>query len=192
MPTRSDTSSGPTPRRGLLGLDADRAAILEAHGLIASDETLLSGIVERMRKDIKLELKSVEQKENRGGATIAFALSYDGRNPQTVARVTNTLASFYIEENLKLRERQSTGAADFLTVQRGETRKRLDELEARVGDFKRRYLGELPGDMQGKCGGGHSVRLVREGPGGRRQHRPGALLHRGAGEAGAARARRPR
>jgi polysaccharide chain length determinant protein (PEP-CTERM system associated) len=32
-------------------------------------------------------------------------------------------------------------------VQRGETRKRLDELEARVGDFKRRYLGELPQQM---------------------------------------------
>lgn len=103
-------------------------------------------IVERMRKDIKLQLKTTDTR-GRPSATTAFTLSYRGPDPQTVALVTNTLASMYIEENLKLRERQSTGTADFLTVQRGETRKRLDELEARVGEFRRRYLGELPQQM---------------------------------------------
>ena len=33
-------------------------------------------------------------------------------------------------------------------MQLTETRKRLDELDARVSDFKRRYLGELPQQMQ--------------------------------------------
>ena len=33
-------------------------------------------------------------------------------------------------------------------MQLAETRKRLDELEARVSDFRRRYLGELPQQMQ--------------------------------------------
>jgi polysaccharide chain length determinant protein (PEP-CTERM system associated) len=103
-------------------------------------------IVERMRKDIKLALKTTDTR-GRPNATTAFALSYRGPDPQTVALVTNTIASLYIEENLKLRERQATGTADFLTVQRGETRKRLDELEARVSEFRRRYLGELPQQM---------------------------------------------
>ena len=104
-------------------------------------------IVERMRKDIRLQLRTAE---NRGriGATTAFTLSYRGPDPQTVALVTNTLASFYIEENLKVRERQATGTADFLKVQLGETRKRLDELEARASQFRTRYLGELPQQMQ--------------------------------------------
>ena len=53
----------------------------------------LEEVIERMRKDIKLELKSVQQTADRRAATVAFALSYDGRNPETVARVTNTLAS---------------------------------------------------------------------------------------------------
>jgi polysaccharide chain length determinant protein (PEP-CTERM system associated) len=104
-------------------------------------------IVERMRKDIKLELKTTDTK-GRPSATTAFALSYRGPDPRTVALVTNTLASLYIEENLKLRERQATGTADFLKVQLGETRKRLDELEARVSEFRKRYLGELPQQMQ--------------------------------------------
>src|SRR5207253_11401417 len=71
-----------------------------------------------------------------------------GPDPQTVALVTNTLATCYIEEDLKARERQATGTADFLKVQLTETRKRLDELEARVSEFRRRYLGELPQQMQ--------------------------------------------
>ena len=54
-----------------------------------------------------------------------------GADPQTVAVVTNTLASFYIEENLKARERQATGTAEFLQVQLVEAKKRLDEQEAR-------------------------------------------------------------
>src|SRR5437773_5392647 len=104
-------------------------------------------VIERMRGDIKLELKAVEARGQRE-ATVAFAIKYVGSDPQTVARVTNTLASFYIEENLKVRERQATGTADFLKVQLAGTRKRLDELEARVSEFRKRYLGELPQQMQ--------------------------------------------
>jgi succinoglycan biosynthesis transport protein ExoP len=103
-------------------------------------------VVERMRKDVTLELKTTDTK-GRPSATTAFALSYRGPNPQTVALVTNTLASFYVEENLRVRERQATGTADFLKVQLAETRKRLDELEARVSEFRKRHLGELPQQM---------------------------------------------
>src|SRR5205823_3226957 len=81
-------------------------------------------VIDSMRKDIKLDLKSVQQTEDRrAGATIAFELSYEGRNPETVARVTNTLASFYIEENLKARERQAVGTSEFLKVQLAEAKK---------------------------------------------------------------------
>ena len=103
-------------------------------------------VLERMRKDITLELKTTDTK-GRPSATTAFALSYRGPDPQMVALVTNTLASFYVEENLKVRERQATGTADFLKAQLAETRKRLDVLEARVSEFRRRYMGELPQQM---------------------------------------------
>jgi polysaccharide chain length determinant protein (PEP-CTERM system associated) len=103
--------------------------------------------VDRLRTDIRLELKSSDN--NRAGTTTAFALSYRGRDPQTVALVTNTLASFYIEENLKARERQATGTAEFLRVQLAEAKKRLDEQEGRVSALRSRYLGQLPQQMQG-------------------------------------------
>jgi len=104
--------------------------------------------IERMRRDIQLEVRSADAKAERR-STIAFALSYRGRDPQTVALVTNTLASFYIEENLKARERQASGTTEFLKAQINETKKRLDEQERRVSEFKKQYMGELPLQMQG-------------------------------------------
>ena len=103
-------------------------------------------VIERMRTDIRLDFRGADLRAR--SATIAFAISYRGPDPETVAQITNTLASFYIEENLKDRERQATGTADFLKGQVAGTRTKLDELEARVGEFRKRYLGELPQQMQ--------------------------------------------
>src|SRR5207247_3345189 len=99
--------------------------------------------VGRLRKDIKLELKAVQQGEDRRSATISFDLSYEGRNPETVARVTNTLASFYVEENLKARERQAVGTSEFLKVQLAEAKKRLDAQDQGVSECKNRHRGEV-------------------------------------------------
>ncbi|PYO17158.1 MAG: hypothetical protein DMD88_21280, partial [Candidatus Rokuibacteriota bacterium] len=80
-------------------------------------------------------------------ATVAFNLSYRGRDPERVAAVANTLASFYVEENSKLRERQASQTTRFLKDQLAEARKRLDAQEARVRDFRARHAGELPQQM---------------------------------------------
>jgi succinoglycan biosynthesis transport protein ExoP len=123
-------------------------ALVTRFGLYADLRKTLATeeVIERMRRDVKLELKAVEVK-GQSQATVAFAISYRGGDPLTVALVTNTLASFYIEENLKIRERQASGTTEFLKVQLAETKKRLDEQEQRVSEFKRKYLGELPQQM---------------------------------------------
>lgn len=99
--------------------------------------------IERARRDIQVELRGVEQTGGRG-PTIAFTVSFRGRDPDTVARVANALASFYVEQNLKIRERQATDTTQFLDVQLQETKRRLDEEEQRISEFKRRHIGELP------------------------------------------------
>lgn len=106
----------------------------------------MEAAVEKMRRDVKLELKGAEQRSGRS-PTVAFNLSYWGRDPETVARIANTLASFYVEENSKIRERQAAQTTQFLRVQLEETKKRLDEQEARVRDFRGRHIGELPQQM---------------------------------------------
>jgi polysaccharide chain length determinant protein (PEP-CTERM system associated) len=126
-------------------------ALINRFGLYADLKKRVSPeeVIERMRSDITLEIKSGNTGGAPMGVTYAFALSYKGPNPQTVATVSNTLASFYIEENLKVREKAASGTAQFLKIQLDEVKKRLDTQEAKVTEFKRRYPGGLPQQVEG-------------------------------------------
>jgi polysaccharide chain length determinant protein (PEP-CTERM system associated) len=106
----------------------------------------LAAVVDRMRKDIQLESKGIEPGSGRA-TTIAFSLSYRGRDPDTVAAVANTLASSYVEENSRLREQQASGTAAFLKSQLNEVKARMDMQEQRVKEFRARNIGELPQQM---------------------------------------------
>ena len=76
--------------------------------------------------------------------TIAFTISYSSDDPDKAATVANTLASFFIEEDLRSRERQAGGTAEFLRSQLDEIKKKLDAQEIEVSQFKESHLGELP------------------------------------------------
>ena len=101
-------------------------------------------LLERVRRDIDVRWTRVD----RGGGTIAFTVKYQGTHPDTVALVANMLASSYIEENTKIRESQATGTAMFLRAQLDEVKTRLEAQEHRVSQFKHRYLGELPTQLE--------------------------------------------
>jgi succinoglycan biosynthesis transport protein ExoP len=104
----------------------------------------LEEVIETMRKDIVIEQKGKQQNRGKDDPAVAFTISYKGRNPQQVAQVTNTIASFYIDENLKVREQQAAGTAQFLGAQLTEVKQKLEEQEKRLSHFKERYMGELP------------------------------------------------
>jgi succinoglycan biosynthesis transport protein ExoP len=100
--------------------------------------------IEQMRKDIQLEPKVVmDQGSGARLATIGFALSFRGTNPETVANVTNALAQFYVEQNLKIRERQATGTTEFLKAQLADMKKKLDDQERHIGDAPRDTSADL-------------------------------------------------
>lgn len=98
----------------------------------------LEVLVERMRSDI--EVKVV------GGGN-AFTISYTGDNPLTVMKVTNTLATLFIEENLKIREQQAEGTSEFLELQLKEAHRQLERQEQALREFKEKHMGALPGQM---------------------------------------------
>ena len=61
-----------------------------------------------------------------------------------MAQVANTIASFYIDENLKVREQQAAGTAEFLGAQLTEVKQKLEEQEKRLSQFKERLYGRTP------------------------------------------------
>jgi polysaccharide chain length determinant protein (PEP-CTERM system associated) len=139
LETRLYTVSQEILSRGRLQALIERFTLYPERRPRTSPESL----VELMRRDIQLSRKGAEAPGG-PGATIAFSISYRGRDAATVAQVTNTLASFYVEENTKVRERQASGTAEFLRGQVAEMQKRLEEQERRLRDVKARHMGELP------------------------------------------------
>jgi len=91
-------------------------------------------VLDRMRRDIRLERKEVEQRWGRG-STVAFTLSYQSWDPQVAARVTNLLVSYYVEENEKILGRQAAGSQAAGAVDQITPLKRqLAELRSRFSD----------------------------------------------------------
>ena len=105
-------------------------------------------IIEKMRGDIALKTISAEVINPKSGqagvATIAFSLSYEGKDPGKVQKVANTLASLYLEENLKNREERARTTTDFMESELEALDETINTLEAKIADFKEEHLGALP------------------------------------------------
>jgi uncharacterized protein involved in exopolysaccharide biosynthesis len=105
-------------------------------------------ILTKMREDIHLETISADVIDKKTGrpsaATIAFSLSYQGKDPATTQKVANVLTSLYLEENLKAREQRATSTTEFLEKELNNVQTRIDSLEDRMSRFKQAHLGELP------------------------------------------------
>jgi polysaccharide chain length determinant protein (PEP-CTERM system associated) len=73
-----------------------------------------------------------------------FSISFRDREPDKVMKIVNTLASYFIDENLKAREAQAIGTSDFLDSELETMRRRLENVEETLKNFRKEYMGELP------------------------------------------------
>lgn len=109
-------------------------------------------VIDKMRADLQLELISVDTIDRRTGrrtaATIAFTLSYEGKKASIVQRVTDTLVSLFLSENLRVRQRQTTETTEFLEAEAQRVRRQLDELEKKISAFKEVHINSLPEMLQ--------------------------------------------
>lgn len=100
-------------------------------------------LIDSVRKAIVVDVTE----SGREGA-IAFSISFNGTDPQKVTDVTNALASFYVERNASMREQQTSGVANVLQAEIEQMRKKLEEQERRLQQYRERYMGELPEQLE--------------------------------------------
>ena len=98
----------------------------------------MEDIVEGMRADIEVQIVKGD----------AFRVSYVSDNPRSAMRVTERLASLFIEENLRDRDVLAQGTNEFLSSQLEDARRRLMEHEKKLEEYRRRYSGELPSQVE--------------------------------------------
>ncbi len=123
--------------------------IIERFGLYKEDQGKLpmEELLERMRKNISVSAVQAtfsSNKENLPG----FYISFTADNPRVAQQVCAELTSMFITENLKSREQSAQGTTEFLAKQLDEAKRRLDELDKLLAEFKGKHLGALPGQEQ--------------------------------------------
>lgn len=104
-------------------------------------------IVEKMRKDIKFTPISADVVDSLGRpaqVTLAFSVAFQGSNPEVVQKLTSELASLFLAENMKGRDRQSAGTSKFLHDEMKSIQRSLAAIEARVAAYKQRNIEALP------------------------------------------------
>jgi uncharacterized protein involved in exopolysaccharide biosynthesis len=116
-----------------------------------NDQTNMYEIVENFRENINLEKIVSEMQSKPGGKNLSFAvafnLSYEGRDPETVQRVADKLANLYVEEDTKRKQRVVSATTDFLEVELERLKASIDLQEKKISEFKKKHLRELPSDM---------------------------------------------
>lgn len=93
----------------------------------------IEGLIDRLREDLTIRLQ---------GDT--FYIYFVGREPVKVARTANRVAELFIENNLEQRTNQAQGTSSFLERELEQTKTKLELQEARIAEFKRLNMGELP------------------------------------------------
>jgi polysaccharide chain length determinant protein (PEP-CTERM system associated) len=77
-----------------------------------------------------------------------FHIAFTAENPRLAQQVCTEIMSMFMEENLKIREQRAQGTTDFLSKQLDEAKRKLDEQDAKLAEFKSKHLGQLPTDDQ--------------------------------------------
>jgi uncharacterized protein involved in exopolysaccharide biosynthesis len=106
-------------------------------------------LVEKLRGQIELApITTKWGKQHDQVATTAFEIGFEGRDPATVAKVTNELTSIFLEANLHDREAKAQTTVDFLTKQQNSLRQEIADKENSIARFKNDHPTELPEMLQ--------------------------------------------
>jgi len=109
-------------------------------------------IAKKMKQNITLEpIVSDLQYQTNGrdrSFNLAFNLSYQGKDPGSVMKVTERLSNLFLEEDMKRRERVVSATNEFLQAEQKRLKAEISAYEKKISEFKNANLHELP-DEQG-------------------------------------------
>jgi polysaccharide chain length determinant protein (PEP-CTERM system associated) len=77
-----------------------------------------------------------------------FYISFRAQNARTAQQACSEITSLFLSESLHAREQSAEGTTTFLAQQVADAKRALDEQDAKLADFQRKYIGKLPGQEQ--------------------------------------------
>ena len=127
--------------------------MIERFGLFKADQgkVPMEVLVDRMRKLITVTPLRAIDGSHRGDMP-GFSISFNSDNARLAQQVCAEITSMFVSENLKAREQSVKGTTDFLRSQLDEAKRKLDEQDSKLAQFKMKYTGQLPEQEQANLG----------------------------------------
>ena len=110
----------------------------------ADEENAVRG----MRSDVSVRTIKAEDLDQRPSRarynTVAFSLSFQGKDPETVQKITSKLSSLYVQKNLQTKEQIASQTVNILQQKLTDLKERTGILERKLNDYKVAHASELP------------------------------------------------
>ena len=104
-------------------------------------------IVDRLRQAITIT-PVAPMAETRAQNLPGFTISVAFDDPQVAQKICAMITSMFVEENIAVTTTTDAGTTKFLNDQLDQAKAKLDEQDAKLAAFQRRYVGSLPEDSQ--------------------------------------------
>jgi len=115
--------------------------IIERFNLFGGTNKTMDDRVDLTRKAISVA--PIRSEQSRGGMP-GFFISFKAQDARIAQQVCGEITSLFVSENLTAREQSAEGTTDFLKQQLAEAKRNLDDQDAKLAAFQRKYLGKLP------------------------------------------------
>ncbi len=100
--------------------------------------------IENLRRRINVTI--THSRRRQGSET--FAIQFQGNQPDRVMQITNTLASYFMDENLRIREVQVIGTSEFLDEELEKIKTTLELQERNLAKYRSDHVGGLPSELE--------------------------------------------
>jgi len=117
--------------------------IIDTFGLYGKKpgQPVSDDLLQRMRNDITIDLIKAS---GHGDELSAFKVSYSAPKAALARDVVGQITTLFIDANVRNQQQMSEETTAFLDNQLNEARRDLENQERLLGEFRSRYLGELP------------------------------------------------
>ena len=121
--------------------------IIERYNLYGDSKASMDDRVDMTRKAIGINPIRSDQSHGMPG----FFISFKAQDARTAQQVCGDITSLFVSENLSAREESAEGTTDFLKQQLAEAKTNLDEQDAKLATFQKKYIGMLPEQEPGNA-----------------------------------------
>ena len=115
--------------------------IIERFNLFAGGKNTMDDRIEMTQKAIGVKpIPSGQASHGMPG----FYITFKAPDARTAQQVCGEITSLFVSENLNAREQSAEGTTEFLKQQLSDSKRNLDEQDAKFAAFQQKYFGKLP------------------------------------------------